>query len=193
MTSAPRGTAVVMMDFQNTIVEMIAEPARTAVLQKAQRVLAAARARGVPVFHVVVQFRPGHPEVAAANRIFSGIRAAGLLVEGTDGAAIHASLAPRAGEPVVVKRRVGAFGTTDLDALLRASDVRTLVLCGLVTSGVVLSTVRTAADLDYGLVVVGDACADADDEVHRVLTTKVLARQAEIVGADAIDGVLSAA
>jgi nicotinamidase-related amidase len=191
MSSAARGTAVVMMDFQNTIVAMIAEPARSAVLQRAQRVLEAARAQGVPVLHVAVRFRPGHPEVASANLIFAGIRAAGLLVEGTEGAAIHATLAPRDDEPVVVKRRVGAFGTTDLDALLRARGAHRLVLCGLVTSGVVLSTVRTAADLDYGLVVVGDACADADDEVHRVLTSKVLARQASIVAADQVDALLA--
>jgi nicotinamidase-related amidase len=51
--------------------------------------------------------------------------------------------------------------------------------------------VRTAADLDYGLVVVGDACADADDEVHRVLTSKVLARQASIVAADQVEALLA--
>jgi nicotinamidase-related amidase len=45
---------------------------------------------------------------------------------------------------------------------------------------VVLSTLRQAADLDYGLIVLADACLDADPEVHRVLTEKVFPRQAEV-------------
>jgi nicotinamidase-related amidase len=54
------------------------------------------------------------------------------------------------------------------------------VLTGIATSGVVLSTLRQAADLDYRLIVLADACLDADPEVHRVLTEKVFPRQAEV-------------
>jgi nicotinamidase-related amidase len=64
--------------------------------------------------------------------------------------------------------------------ILRAKGIDTLVLAGIATSGVVLSTVRHAADADYGLLVVEDACADRDDEVHRVLTGKVFPRQATV-------------
>jgi nicotinamidase-related amidase len=60
--------------------------------------------------------------------------------------------------------------------ILRASGIETLLLAGIVTSGVVLSTVRHAADADYRLVVVEDCCADRDAEVHRVLMEKVFAR-----------------
>jgi nicotinamidase-related amidase len=49
--------------------------------------------------------------------------------------------------------------------------------------GVVLSTVRAAADLDYRLVVLRDCCADGDSEVHRVLLDKVFPRQAEVIDA----------
>jgi nicotinamidase-related amidase len=62
--------------------------------------------------------------------------------------------------------------------LLRAADADTLILAGIATSGVVLSTLRQASDLDYRLTVLADACADADPEVHRVLTEKVFPRQA---------------
>ena len=65
--------------------------------------------------------------------------------------------------------------------VLRAQAIDELVLCGIATSGVVLSTLRAAADLDYGLTVLRDACADSDDEVHRVLVEKVFPRQAEVV------------
>ncbi|HEY3883138.1 MAG TPA: isochorismatase family protein, partial [Trebonia sp.] len=64
------------------------------------------------------------------------------------------------------------------------AEADTLVLAGISTSGVVLSTLRQAADLDYRLIVLEDACADRDDEVHRVLTGKVFPRQAVVTTAD---------
>ena len=81
----------------------------------------------------------------------------------------------------MTKRRVSAFAGSDLDVVLRAGGIEELVLCGIATSGVVLSTLRQAADLDYRLTVLRDACADADAEVHRVLSEKVFPRQADVV------------
>jgi len=65
--------------------------------------------------------------------------------------------------------------------LLRSRGVGTLVLSGIGKGGVVLSTLRHAAEADYRLVVLSDACADSDDEVHRVLMQKVFPRQAEVI------------
>jgi nicotinamidase-related amidase len=81
---------------------------------------------------------------------------------------------------VVTKRRVSAFTGSDLEVVLRSLGAGTLVLTGIATSGVVLSTLRQAADLDYRLVVLADACLDADPEVHRVLLEKVFPRQATV-------------
>ena len=67
--------------------------------------------------------------------------------------------------------------------MLRARDVTHLALGGISTSGVVLSTVRAAADKDYRLTVLEDLCLDADEEVHRVLTGKIFPRQAEVIPA----------
>ena len=83
-------------------------------------------------------------------------------------------------EVVVTKHRVGAFAGTDLDMVLGANNSETLVLSGISTSGVVLSTLRDAADADYQIVVAADCCADPDPEVHRVLTEKVFARQTTV-------------
>ena len=79
-----------------------------------------------------------------------------------------------------MKKRVSAFAGSDLAVVLRSQRIDTLVLAGIATSGVVLSTLREAADLDFGLVVLADACADADPEVNRVLTEKVFVRQADV-------------
>jgi nicotinamidase-related amidase len=63
-----------------------------------------------------------------------------MLVAGSEGAAIHPAAAAREGEPIVVKHRISPFFGADLDTLLRANGVDTLVLAGVHTSGVVLST-----------------------------------------------------
>ena len=184
-------TAVLIMDYQNDIVSNV-EASSPGLLDRAASVLSAARRAGVPVIYVVVRFRPGHPEVSVRNKIFSGMKAAGRLAEGSPGAEIHDRVRPHANEVIVTKRRVGAFSTTDMETVLRAHNVTHLVLLGIATSGVVLSTVRWAADADYELTVVEDGCADADAEVHRVLTQKVFPRQAAVVSAQDVIQALGA-
>ena len=129
---------------------------------------------------VRVAFRPGHPEVNPRNKAFAALAGSGGFAD-ENARAIHPALDPAPDEVVVTKRRVSAFAGSDLDVVLRAGAIGDLVLCGISTSGVVLSTLRQAADLDFGLTVLRDACADADDEVHRVLTEKVFPRQAEVL------------
>ena len=124
------------------------------------------------VVHVVVGFRPGAPEASETFRA----HAARL----TDP---HPAMTPAEGDVVVTKRRVSAFAGSDLEVLLRANEIRHLVLCGIATSGVVLSTIREAADRDYRLTVLSDLCVDADPEVHRVLLGKVFPRQAKVMTA----------
>ncbi len=185
-------TALLIMDYQQEIVTRFGD-ANRGLLDRAASVLAVARAAGVPIIYVVVRFREGYPEISPQNRSFARIGEAGTLREGSPGADIHPQVAPRPGEVIVVKRRVGAFSTTDLETVLRARELRTLLLLGIATSGVVLSTVRWAADLDYTLVVVEDCCADSDEEVHRVLTQKVFPRQALVVTSEMVREVLEQA
>ncbi len=78
---------------------------------------------------------------------------------------------------------MSAFAGTDLEMILRANDIETLIVFGIATSGVVLSTVRHASDADYRLVVIKDCCADMDAEVHACLIDKVFPRQATVLSA----------
>jgi nicotinamidase-related amidase len=170
------------MDFQHGIVERLAD---SSVTDAAGRAIEAARTAGIPVMFVRVAFRPGYPEAAPTNSTFSSIGQAGdAMTEGHPATQIHSSLEPRAEEPIILKRRVSAFSGSDLDVLLRAAGADTLILTGIATSGVVLSTLRQAADLDYRLTVLSDACADRDAEVHRVLTEKIFPRQALVTTTD---------
>jgi nicotinamidase-related amidase len=174
---------LLVMDFQHGIVERLGSPA---VVEAAGRAVKAARASGIPVMFVRVAFRPGYPEAADSNPTFGAVKASGgdSYTEAHPATQIHAALAPADGEPVVVKRRVSAFSGSDLDVLLRAARADELVLAGISTSGVVLSTLRQAADLDYRLTVLADACADPDPEVHRVLTEKVFPKQSLVTTSD---------
>ncbi|MEE4545250.1 isochorismatase family cysteine hydrolase [Streptomyces sp. V4-01] len=174
-------TALLVMDVQNGIVARVPDPGYVPRVAAAVR---AARAAGVPVLYVVIGFRAGHPEISPRNKTF-GALPDGAYTPGDPGAAIHPDLAPRPGEPVVTKRRVSAFTGSDLEVLLRSRGVGHLVLAGLATSGVVLSTLRQAADLDFRLTVLADGCGDADPELHRVLLEKVFPRQAEVTTIEA--------
>ncbi|CAK4870524.1 unnamed protein product [Aphanomyces euteiches] len=98
---------------------------------------------------------------------------------------IHESVQPQLNELVITKLRVSAFAGSPLEVILRSRQIEKLILCGITTSGVVLSTLREAADKDYVLTVLSDACIDADPEVHRVLTEKVFPRQADVLTVDA--------
>ena len=169
------------MDVQRGVVERYVGD--EALLDPMRQAVGAARSHGMPVIFVRVAFRPGHPEVSARNRAFAALAARAGTSYGLDDEAtqIHPALEPRAQDPVVVKKRVSAFAGSDLGVLLRSLGITHLVLTGIATSGVVLSTLRDAADRDYELTVLSDCCVDSDDEVHRVLTEKVFPRQAEVL------------
>lgn len=174
-------TAVLIMDYENDIVNMLPESVQIPLLEKAGTILKAARQVHIPIIYIVVRFRDGYPEINLQNKLFSNLKDTGRFREGTSGAEIHTKVAPQPGDIIVTKRRVGAFSTTDLETILRSKNINTLVLLGISTSGVVLSTVRWAADMDYKLAVISDACADRDAEVHHVLIDKVFPWQAAVV------------
>jgi nicotinamidase-related amidase len=181
----PATTALLVMDFQVSIVDGFAMD-KDGLLTRTASLLDAARKSGLMVVYVVVGFRAGYPEVSRRNMSFSAIRETGRFAAGDSEAEIHLAVAPRSGEVIVTKHRVGAFAGTDLDMILRSGGIETVLLTGIATSGVVLSTVRHAADADYRIVVVKDCCSDRDDEVHRVLVEKVFRRQAVVVTSDEV-------
>jgi nicotinamidase-related amidase len=173
-------TALLIMDVQQGIVDRFAGH-DDGYLGRLATAIAAARAAKVMVGYVTLAFRPDYPEVSDRNKTFASIAGSGRFTGGDPGMRIPAAVAPAPGEAVVIKRRVSAFAGSDLDVLLRARRTEHLVLAGIATSGVVLSTLRQAADLDYRLTVLADGCLDADPEVHQVLLQKVFPRQAEVI------------
>lgn len=173
-------TALLIMDVQYGIAERGGNPA---MLDRLRAAADAARAAGVQVIYVKIGFRAGYPEMSRKNPLFARIEKSGGFLEGSS-SEVHAAVEPQPGDIVITKRRVSAFASTDLDAILRVNGIDRLVLSGISTSGVILSTVRAAADLDFELTVLSDGCADHDTESHGVLMDRIFPRQGEVVTID---------
>lgn len=177
--------ALLSMDLQSAIVSIYTK-GQEDFLPRIAGVQNWARARGMPVIHVRMGFRPGMPEVSLRNPLVAAIKTNPQwrqLFEGEAGA-IHAAVAPEGDEIVIAKHRISAFTGTDLDMILGAKEIDTLILMGIATSGVVLATLFDATGADYRVAVVKDCCADLDAEVHGCLTGKVFARLATVVTAE---------
>lgn len=172
------------MDIQTALVSIYAKD-KSEFLPNVSSVIGQGRKAGVNVIHVRVGFRPGFPEISPRNRLFAAMKSSPQhrqIFEGTLGS-IHPAVAPQGEEVVITKHRVSAFAGTDLSLILRAQDIDTLVLFGIATSGVVLSTALEAADMDYHVVVVKDCCADLEPDVHSCIVEKILPRKARVVTA----------
>jgi nicotinamidase-related amidase len=118
-----------------------------AAAANAATVIADARARRIPVFHVAHEFANNEKP---------------LFVPGSDGARIQPAVAPVDGEAVVVKHHVNAFRETKLKQLLDASGVEEVVIVGAMSHMCVDAGVRAAADMGYPVTVLHDACATLD-------------------------------
>ena len=176
--------AVLAMDCQNAIVSAYAKPEEP-FIERAAGVLRTARSAGMLVIHVQVGFRPSLPEVSGRNKIFGALKSSPehqRMFQGPPGQ-IHAALGPEPTDIVVTKHRVSAFAGTDLQMILRANEIDTLVLFGIATSGVVLSTLLEASDSDYDLVVIADCCADLDADLHTCLMERLFPRRADMITA----------
>jgi len=181
----PSDSALILMDYQNSIISMVGDAnAQSELINRANKVLEAARHAHLKVIYVMVAFREGHPEISPTNKLFSAAKARLAMLEGSEGASLHKDLKRLANEPVVVKRRMSALCNTDLGTLLSGMSVRHLVFGGVSTSGCILSTVRQAADQDYQITVLEDLCADMDSAAHSVLIKNILPMHSTVIKAE---------
>jgi nicotinamidase-related amidase len=176
-------SALLVMDVQQAIVDLV-DDGSSGYLPRLRRAIDGARTANIPVIYVVIAMRPGFPEVGTRNKALAAIARDGLFVEGAPGTEIHPEVAPLPGDMVVTKKRASAFSGSDLDLMLRAHGIDSLVLTGIATSAVVLSTLCQANDLDFGLTVLPDACLDTDPELHRALVERLFPQWADVLPVD---------
>ncbi len=174
-------TALLIADFYAEVMGTIPHAVERKVVEKTQALQKAARDASILICYSATVFRPGYVEISDRNKTFSQRKASGQPAVSDPMLVIHEAVRPIEGEVVVGKHRVNALHGTDLDQVLRANDIHNLVLLSYATSGVVLSTTRYAADLDYRLYIVEDCCADQQPDVHDFLTQRIFPRQADVV------------
>jgi nicotinamidase-related amidase len=181
----PKRTALLVMDFQQGVLQRM--PGLEPLVGRVRRAIADVRDHGGTIGYVRVAFtEEDWAAVPAANPIFAQVAQNRMMHHEDPATAIHDSLAPQPGDIVVRKTRVGAMSTTDLDRQLRDRGIDTLVLAGISTSGVVLSTVIEAADRDYRLYVLSDGTEDLDEQTRDVLLGKVFPRRAQVIDTAAL-------
>ena len=178
----PARTALLVMDYQVGLVHRL--PDAGALLDRVDAAIADVRARGGHIAWIRVAFDDADfdaiPPSSVMARLATPDRRLALHAE-APASQIHDRLSPQPHDITVRKTRVGAFTTTDLDKQLRDRAVSTLILAGISTSGVVLSTVREAMDRDYQIVVLNDASADPDPATHAFLTGTIFPRHATVI------------
>ncbi|MEV4123864.1 cysteine hydrolase [Nocardia sp. NPDC049707] len=179
----PRHTALLVMDYQPAVLAVLPKAGDCeALLGRMEGAIADVRANGGTIAYVHVGFTEADWDaIPATNKTFAPVARHRAMHHEDPAAAIHERLAPHIGDIIVRKIRYGGISTTDLDQQLRERGITTLIVSGITTSGVVLSTVIDAADRDYQLYVLSDGVADPDAEVHNVLLHQIFPTRAHII------------
>ncbi len=171
---------LLIMDYQTSILGMFKN--KQELIDRMSNTIERVREKGIKVGYVWVAFSDqDYGKVPANNKRFKEMATSRRMYIDSPEAQIHQELAPSKNDIVVRKTRTGAFSTTDLDKQLKDNNTDTLILAGLSTSGVVLSTIKDAADKDYNIFVLSDCCADPEEDVHQMLMSKIFPRQASII------------
>ena len=179
----PEKTAIIVVDMQNdfgseggmfALAGIDIAPIR-AVIEPTTRVLDAARAAGMPVVYLKMEFEAdlsdaGGPEAPnylkhVPLNIGKSVPAPGggesrILIKGTWNTAIITELSPQPGDLIVSKHRYSGFFETELDELLRQRGIKDLVFTGCTTSVCVESTLRDAFYRDYRCLLLSDCTAE---------------------------------
>jgi nicotinamidase-related amidase len=178
------------MDYQAGIVARV--PEADQLVERARAAIDLVRDWGGQIGYVRVAFEDEDFDFPDSSRMGVSVRDSGRTFHAdSPTTAIDGRVAPVPGDVVVRKTRIGAFSTTDLHDQLQDSGVDTLVLAGISTSGVVLSTVIEAHDLDYRVLVLADGCADTDPEVHTFLLERIFPRRAVVTTLAELPSLLS--
>ncbi|WP_044042868.1 isochorismatase family cysteine hydrolase [Caballeronia insecticola] len=157
----PAKTALIVMHYQTDILKLFSSVAPV-LLDNTRALCDAARAKKLGIYFAKIHFSPGYPEVSPLNRNGQGIKQLGLFT--------HDEIAPELGqtstEPLIIAHRASVFFGTGLEAMLSAQGIDTLIMAGIASTGVVLSSVAYASDADFRLFTVKDCCYDPDQIVH---------------------------
>lgn len=158
------------------------------VLPNVRRLQATARERGIEVIHVRIASSTADGRDSALRYKALGLR----TPRDTKEAQLLEEVGPQGDELVLSKVTSSAFNSTNIDRLLRNLGIRNLVITGVVTNGCVESTARSAAELDYGTIVVEDATAAMAPQLHEHSILSMSYKDAAIRSTDEVVAMLEA-
>lgn len=181
MTIDPARSALLLLHYQTDILALFAAAGIEAYVARMAQLAASARVAGMPVFFVRIGFSADYREISPNNRNGQMIRGFGLFTADEVPEALRAP-----GDTILTGHRASAFRGTGLDLLLRSQGVDTLLMAGVTTSGVVLSTLCEASDRDYRILLVEDGCFEPDAAAHRALIDVPFATRAEVTTTAAV-------
>ncbi|CAH2908729.1 MAG: Amidases related to nicotinamidase [uncultured Paraburkholderia sp.] len=180
---APAHTALIVMHYHDRHSLELFPSVGPTLLANTRKLCNAARAKGVRIYFANLRFSPGYPEVSPLNKNGQGIKQLGLFVDDQP----SPELGRQANEPLIIAHRASVFFGTDLEARLSAHGVDSLILVGIASAGVVLSSVAYASDADFRLYTVKDCCYDPDQVVHdHLFSTAFESRTTVLSLADAL-------
>jgi nicotinamidase-related amidase len=189
-----KNTGLLFFDILNGYLPAL-EPGKPRILkpwiQNAVRLSKAGRAAGLPVFFAKGNHRPDNATTAVlltdTNNSLTPwpngevTKTKMHVIAGDKSSDVLADLEPQADDYYIVKYRWSAFHQTYLDLALRTRGIDTLIVSGGSTDVGVTSTVYSARDLDYNLIVVSDACGTSHDQrAHDTLMELVFPRMARV-------------
>ena len=175
-------SALILVDIQNDYFEGGKWPVDKMqhVSSNAARLLDHARSTGQMIVHVRHEFLSDD---------------APFFRPGTPGSEIHASVAPKEGESVILKHTPNSFHQTGLHAELQAKGITDLVICGAMSQMCIDATVRAASDLGFAVTVVEDACGAKEQTfngmevpaplVHAAIMAPLSGTYARVIGSKA--------
>ncbi|CAB3670415.1 MULTISPECIES: isochorismatase family cysteine hydrolase [Achromobacter] len=175
----PARTALLVMHYQTDIMELFPSVA-PALLGNTRQLCDAARRAGVSVYFAKIHFSPGYPEVSPLNKNGQGIKQLGRFVHDR----ISPELDRREDEPIIIAHRASVFFGTDLQVRLSAQSIDTLIMAGVASTGVMLSSIAHASDADYRLLTVKDCCYDPDPIVHEHLFATAFESRTTVLSLD---------
>lgn len=183
----PATTALVLIDLQRGIVAGTTVPhAARDVVARAAQLVAACRARGVPI--VLVRVDPGPDGLLFPRPEADQPRPAMRITpEWTE---LAPELAPQPADVVVTKHQPNAFYGTDLEIQLRRRGVRTILLGGISTNVGVEATARAAHERGYEQLFVEDVMAAREADLHTHTVRRILPTMGRVRSLDAVLGAL---
>ena len=194
--------ALCLVEMQNDIVHesnvdkrgvggvLAAQVKKRGVIPRLQGLVAACRARGVPIVYVNFCGKPGFPRPNTLLHRRTGRQP--TLIEGTWGVQIHEALAARP-EDFVLERTVGVDGSygTQLYPVLRMLGRSTMLMTGVSTNIAIESIVRASVNRGFDMVVVEDCCASYPDEWHEFSVRNIMPLLATVTTAEAVVAALA--